>query len=46
MLFAVLEGEPRMQTKPAVFYLFVVWSLVELVRSVTGVTAPSISEFC
>ncbi|KAF0301360.1 Very-long-chain (3R)-3-hydroxyacyl-CoA dehydratase [Amphibalanus amphitrite] len=32
MLFVVLEGEPRMQTKPAVFYLFVVWSLVEVVR--------------
>ncbi|XP_037082482.1 very-long-chain (3R)-3-hydroxyacyl-CoA dehydratase-like [Pollicipes pollicipes] len=32
MLFIVLEGEQRLQTKPAVFYLFVVWSLVELVR--------------
>ena len=32
ILFVVLEGEPRLQTKPAVFYLFVVWSLVEIIR--------------
>ena len=32
VLFVVLEGEPRLQTKPAVFYLFVVWSLVEIIR--------------
>lgn len=32
ILFAMLEYEPRMLTKPVVFYLFVVWSLVEVFR--------------
>ncbi|KAL1139340.1 hypothetical protein AAG570_006326 [Ranatra chinensis] len=32
VLFAMIEAEPRMQTKPVVFYLTVVWSLVEIVR--------------
>lgn len=32
VLFAMLEHEPRMMTKPVVFYLFVMWSLVEVVR--------------
>lgn len=32
MVFAMINAEPRMQTKPAVFYLFVVYTLVELCR--------------
>lgn len=32
VLFAMIEAEPRMQTKPVVFYLFLVWSMVEIVR--------------
>ncbi|KZC08553.1 3-hydroxyacyl-CoA dehydratase 3, partial [Dufourea novaeangliae] len=32
ILFAMIEAEPRMQTKPVIFYLFVVWSTVEVVR--------------
>lgn len=32
VLFAMIESEPRMQTKPVVFYLFLVWSLIEVVR--------------
>ncbi|CAG9790821.1 unnamed protein product [Diatraea saccharalis] len=32
VLFVNIEAEPRMQTKPVVFYLFVIWSLVEIVR--------------
>lgn len=32
LLFALLKPEPRMQTKPVVFYLFLVWTAVEVVR--------------
>lgn len=32
VLFAMIEMEPRMQTKPVVFYLFVIWASIELVR--------------
>lgn len=32
ILFAMIEAEPRMQTKPVVFYLFLVWGTIELVR--------------
>ncbi len=32
MLFAMIQAEPRMQTKPIVFYLFVVWSSIEVAR--------------
>jgi very-long-chain (3R)-3-hydroxyacyl-CoA dehydratase len=32
VLFVMIEAEPRMQTKPVVFYLFVVWSMIEVVR--------------
>lgn len=32
VLFAMLDAEERMQTKPVVFYLFVVWSMIEVVR--------------
>lgn len=32
ILFALIEAEPRLQTKPAVFYLFAVWSAIEIVR--------------
>ncbi|CAG4934822.1 unnamed protein product [Colias eurytheme] len=32
VLFAMIESEPRMQTKPVVFYLFAMWSLIEVVR--------------
>ncbi|XP_033326572.2 3-hydroxyacyl-CoA dehydratase 2 [Megalopta genalis] len=32
VLFAMIEAEPRMQTKPVVFYLFLAWSVVEIVR--------------
>ncbi|XP_060804456.1 very-long-chain (3R)-3-hydroxyacyl-CoA dehydratase isoform X2 [Amyelois transitella] len=32
VLFVMIECEPRMQAKPVVFYLFVVWSTIEIVR--------------
>lgn len=32
VLFCLIESEPRMQIKPVVFYLFLVWSTIELVR--------------
>ncbi|KAH8040315.1 hypothetical protein HPB51_010095 [Rhipicephalus microplus] len=32
MVFAMIDAEPRMQTKPVVFYLFAVYTLVELCR--------------
>lgn len=32
VLFCLIEAEPRMQTKPVVFYLFLVWSTIELIR--------------
>lgn len=32
VLFAMIDQEPRMMTKPVVFYLFIVWSLIEIVR--------------
>ncbi|XP_015112087.1 very-long-chain (3R)-3-hydroxyacyl-CoA dehydratase isoform X1 [Diachasma alloeum] len=32
VLFLMIEAEPRMQTKPVVFYLFFVWSLIEVFR--------------
>ncbi|XP_065582633.1 very-long-chain (3R)-3-hydroxyacyl-CoA dehydratase-like [Artemia franciscana] len=32
VLFGCINSEPRMQTKPVVFYLFFIWSLVELIR--------------
>lgn len=32
ILFCMIECEPRMQTKPVVFYVFYVWSLVEIFR--------------
>ncbi|XP_034943983.1 very-long-chain (3R)-3-hydroxyacyl-CoA dehydratase [Chelonus insularis] len=32
VLFCMIECEPRMQTKPVVFYLFFIWSLVEVFR--------------
>ncbi|XP_049871486.1 very-long-chain (3R)-3-hydroxyacyl-CoA dehydratase isoform X2 [Pectinophora gossypiella] len=32
VLFVMIEAEPRMQTKPVVFYLFLVWSMIEVVR--------------
>lgn len=31
-LLAFIEAEPRMQTKPIVFYLTLTWSLIEIVR--------------
>ncbi|XP_068151117.1 very-long-chain (3R)-3-hydroxyacyl-CoA dehydratase 3 [Drosophila tropicalis] len=32
ILFLMIEAETRMYTKPVVFYVFIIWSLVELVR--------------
>ena len=32
VLFGLIESEPRMQIKPVVFYLFLVWSVVEIIR--------------
>lgn len=38
IFFCLIEGEERMQTKPVIFYLFLVWSSIELVRSVSSGT--------
>lgn len=32
ILFAMIDSEPRMMTKPVVFYLFIIWALIEIVR--------------
>ncbi|XP_058791809.1 very-long-chain (3R)-3-hydroxyacyl-CoA dehydratase [Phymastichus coffea] len=32
ILFFMIEAEERMQTKPVVFYLFLVWTIIEVVR--------------
>lgn len=32
VLFALIEAEERMQDKPVVFYLFFIWSAIEVVR--------------
>lgn len=32
VLFVMIDAEERMHAKPVVFYLFVVWSLIEVVR--------------
>lgn len=32
ILFAMVEVEERMQTKPVIFYLFILWATVEIVR--------------
>lgn len=32
IFFCLIQGEERMQTKPVIFYLFLVWSMIELVR--------------
>lgn len=32
VLFCMIEAEPRMHSKPVVFYLFMIWSSVELIR--------------
>ncbi|KAJ4433108.1 hypothetical protein ANN_15365 [Periplaneta americana] len=32
VLFCMIEAEPRMWTKPVIFYLFFIWSLIEFVR--------------
>jgi very-long-chain (3R)-3-hydroxyacyl-CoA dehydratase len=32
VLFIMIEKEPRMVTKPVIFYLFIIWSMIEIVR--------------
>ncbi|CAD6996939.1 unnamed protein product [Ceratitis capitata] len=32
ILFFMVEMEERMQTKPVIFYVFVIWSIVEVIR--------------
>lgn len=32
VLFCMIDAEPRMQTKHVVFYLFLIWSVIEIVR--------------
>lgn len=32
ILFVNIDAEERMQTKPVVFYLFIVWAIIEVVR--------------
>ena len=32
VLFAMIDAEERMQTKPVIFFLFLMWSSVELIR--------------
>ncbi|XP_068203488.1 very-long-chain (3R)-3-hydroxyacyl-CoA dehydratase [Palaemon carinicauda] len=32
IFFCLIEGEERMQPKPVIFYLFLIWSLIEIVR--------------
>ncbi|XP_032663402.1 very-long-chain (3R)-3-hydroxyacyl-CoA dehydratase [Odontomachus brunneus] len=32
ILFCLIDAEPRIQTRPVVFYLFLFWSMIEIVR--------------
>ena len=32
VLFCLIEAEPRIQTKPVIFYLVLSWSIIELFR--------------
>lgn len=32
ILFGLIHAEERLQTKPVVFYLFLVWTAIEIVR--------------
>ena len=32
VLFCLIEAEPRIQTKPVIFYLILCWSVIELFR--------------
>ncbi|KAK3930700.1 Very-long-chain (3R)-3-hydroxyacyl-CoA dehydratase 3 [Frankliniella fusca] len=32
ILFCMIDAEPRMHSKPVVFYLFMIWSSIELIR--------------
>lgn len=32
VLFCMIDAEPRMQTKPVVFYIFSIWAIVEVIR--------------
>lgn len=32
VLFCMIDAEPRIQTRPVVFYLFLFWSIIEIVR--------------
>lgn len=34
MIFIMIDGEPRLQNKPPVFYLLIIYSLNEIIRSV------------
>ena len=31
-IFALIDSEPRMQTKPVVFYLFMTYAIIEIFR--------------
>lgn len=45
ILFVMINAEERMQTKPVIFYLFMIWSSIELVRYpyyITGLMQKSI----
>lgn len=48
ILIGFVEYEPRVQTKPVVFYLFIAWSLIEIVRYViqSSVCVGSNRNFC
>ena len=32
IIFAMIDSEPRMQEKPVVFYLFMIYTIIELIR--------------
>ena len=32
VLFVLIDSEPRMHKKPVVFYLYAIWSVMEVVR--------------
>ena len=32
ILFALIDAEPRMQEKPVVFYLFIIYTAIELIK--------------
>ena len=45
ILFALIESEARIQTKPVIFYLILCWSIIELFRYFLFLLSPVLCAF-